>query len=299
MGWRPDWREAAKRGVEGIEAMLYDKIKQERKRKEEDDKFKTEIEKLDYQFQLGIREGQQETYRDIFGDEKYPIKTRVMAGQQLGIVPEQVLAGEWGTPEYWQGMRPLRPEEIEGVGREMFGEPAVAEEEKTYKEKVTEWIERNPDTPYPGLSMEQTHKVVGAYVAPEKGPTVAERKLGMDAVSVAALIRQGLRTERTALGEQRFNLTSKQRAIDFAGEMGWTEKDPEYQQQIAPAIEEWWTRYQPQKTAELKRNSAVRKAVKRHLKKEPRLKGVKIDNEAIDIYIEAELEKVTNEWKKW
>lgn len=197
----------------------------------------------------------------------------------LGIAPTPTEIPTAGTT--MPGELPsLRPEDVAGVGA-LF-EPAAEEpKERAY-----------------GFTKEE-YETKEKFKAKLKGPSVAERKLGMDAVSVAALIRQGLRVEKTVMGEQRFDLTDKQRAIDFAGEMGWTKDTPEYQQHIAPAIEEWWRRYQPQKIAELKGNNAVRKAVKRHLKKEPRLKGVKIDNEVIDIYIEAELEKVTNDWKKW
>ncbi len=106
----------------------------------------------------------------------------------LGVTPPPATPkAEFGTPEYWQqgaqmgAMPPLRPEDMAGVGAlyepsavaeegkgELFG---VAEKEKTYKEKVTKWVEEHPTEPYPGLTMEKTQKVLGAYVAPEKGPT--------------------------------------------------------------------------------------------------------------------------------
>ena len=141
-----------------------------------------------------------------------------------------------------EGLPPLRPEDVAGAGA-LFEAPAVE----------------------------------------PKPPTVAERKLGMDAVSVAALINQGVRTQRSRLGgEVRINLTSREDAINFAGEMGWTADTPEYKQHIAPAIERWFGRYSVDEVNRMKTDRAIRKRVRKILRESDRDDSP----ENIDIFIE-------------
>lgn len=141
---------------------------------------------------------------------------------------------------------------------------------------------------------------------PPKPPSVAERKLKMDAISVASLIRQGQRIMGTQYGGKvQTPLISREDAVGFAGEEGWIAGTPEFDKYIAPAIEEYQTKIGiPAKAEELLKDRKVKKAVWRRLIQLKREGVIRRDaelkqKEDVEEYIRRNTEKVADEWKTW
>lgn len=266
--WRPSWRGAVKGGLEGIEAMLLEDVKHKKKMKELDEEFRLRQDEEERKRQADMQETYIDAWTRIISSDAYTPETKRTITQEWsnqGLIPFSLPGmGMAPTPTGipTAGVKGLYREgytapEI-GEAPRMFEAPAVEPKERTYGATKEEWEEKK------------------RFEQKIKGPTVAERKLGLNAQQVAAALERGLKITKEALTGRITSVpiggtlkgiaqaATKEDAIRASIEMGWAPGTPEYEQHIAPAIDKWWET--EGKFDALKKDPAVRKEVRIILK---------------------------------
>lgn len=234
---------------------MYDILSEQKKYKNKMDEIEAKIRTEGEEAERKRQANMQETYIDAW--------IRMISSDAYTPETKRTITQEWST----QGLIPFTLPGL-GMAPTPTGIP-TAGVEGLYREGYT------------APEIGEAPRMFEAPAVEPKEPTVAERKLGLNAQQVAASLERGYKLTKDIAGR----VTSvaidgeKDAAIKASIEMGWAPGTPEYQQYIAPAIDKWWET--KGKFDVLKKDPVVRKQVKTILK----AKKIKPTEENIDKFI--------------